>query len=742
VAKSGTLTVKVLGDAGPFQKTMGGLGPMAGKAFAAVGIAAAAGAAKAMTSFVGFERQMNEVFTLLPGISQDAMGEMTDQVKGFSKEFGVLPDKVVPALYQSLSAGVPKDNVFEFLETAQKAAKGGVTDITTAVDGISSVVNAYGSEIVDATQASDLMFTAVRLGKTNFEQLSASLSNVTPIASGLGVSFEDVSAALASMTAKGTPTAQATTQLRSLFVELSKAGGKTAKTFEDMAGKSFQEFIAAGGNTSEALDIMKKAADESGVELQDLFGSVEAGAAALSLASGTSFADNIAEMGDAAGATDAAFDQMMTGLGPVIDRLKAFAAVAMIEIGQKLAPVLMGAMTRVGEAFAIVSDWWNTNSPVILGKIGEVRSAIMAWIDEVRPAIESWVTNVLGSVTTWWEANGPTIIALAEDLRAGIATAIDGIVTAVQFVVDEWDKFKVAIGVAVAIMIPHFVALAVSSVVNSAIVVASWVATHVQAMASAVIHSAQVVIMIAKWVALAVASVAQAAIVVASWVATGVAAVAAAVVQTAQVAVMVAKWIALGVVATAQAAVVAAAWVISMGPIALVVAAVAGLAVAFVKNWETIRSAVLTGVMFVVDKFLFLVEKVVGAAASAFGWVKGIGPKLEEAAQAVARFREDVNAELAAIRDKTVNVRIVRHDVTISSTRGGAAMTGPSAFHAGGIVRADRAGGDVLIRARDGERVSTPTEPDHGTGMPDPDAWGRQAARSYSAEMRRLARAG
>jgi hypothetical protein len=56
---------------------------------------------------------------------------------------------------------------------------------------------------------------------------------------------------MATMTAKGVPTAQATTQLRQLFVDLSKAGGKTAKVFEETAGKSFQEFIAAGGDTAD-----------------------------------------------------------------------------------------------------------------------------------------------------------------------------------------------------------------------------------------------------------------------------------------------------------------------------------------------------------------------------------------------------------------------------------------------------------------------------------------------------------
>jgi hypothetical protein len=144
-------------------------GPAAKRAGDKMSKAAAAGFAagaaligKGVLDFGGFEKGMNEVFTLLPGISGSAMDAMSDDVKSFATEFKVLPTDVVPALYQSLSAGVPSDNVFAFIETAQKLAKGGVTDLTTSVDGLSSVVNAYGSDVLSAEDASDKMFTTVK----------------------------------------------------------------------------------------------------------------------------------------------------------------------------------------------------------------------------------------------------------------------------------------------------------------------------------------------------------------------------------------------------------------------------------------------------------------------------------------------------------------------------------------------------------------------------------------------------
>ena len=311
----------------------------------------AAGAAfyKLSQQAIGFEQQMNEVFTLLPGISDKAMAEMGSQVKGFAKEFGALPDKVVPALYQSLSAGVPPDNVFAFLEVAQKAAIGGVTDLTTAVDGITSVVNAYGAEVIDAGKASDLMFTAVRLGKTTFQELSGSLYNVLPTAAALGVRFEDVTAAMASMTAQGVPTSVATTQMRQLLVELSKDGGKAAMAFQKLSGESFRDFIANGGNVIEALTLMQEEAKKNNLGINDLFSSVEAGNAALALSGDNAlkYAENLREMNLAAGATSEAFDTMESGTGRALEKFQAQWAVLMLELGEKFLPIITDTLVPI-----------------------------------------------------------------------------------------------------------------------------------------------------------------------------------------------------------------------------------------------------------------------------------------------------------------------------------------------------------------------------------------------------------
>lgn len=324
---------------------------------AVAGIGATAFIASSTNDFINFEQSMREVFTLLPGISREAMDDMSEQVKKASLDMGVLPEETVPALYQALSAGVPKDNVFDFLNKANMAATGGVTSLETAVDGLTTVVNSYGSDVIDAGKASDLMFTAVKAGKTTFEELSNSLYNVLPTASASGVAFEDITAALATMTSQGVPTASATNKISKSIQELSDKSTAVGKKFDKVSGKSFKQFIAEGGNMQGALQLLEKYANDTGVGVNELFSSVEAGSAAIALTGkGTEkFSSSLKEMENSLGATEAAFNTMEESFADVLEDLKVKFAVMKLTVGKFGAIVLtnvIGAFEKLGSVIS------------------------------------------------------------------------------------------------------------------------------------------------------------------------------------------------------------------------------------------------------------------------------------------------------------------------------------------------------------------------------------------------------
>ena len=291
---------------------------------------------------IDFDNGMRQVATMLPKLSKDGFGSLKQETLDFAKEIGKVPGEVIPALYNALSAGIPKENVFDFLRTASSSAVAGVSDLTTSVDGLSSVVNAYGSEVLNVNEASDIMFATLKLGKTDFTQIANTVSNVIPVASAIGVKFHDIGAAIAVMTAQGTPTAKATTQIRQALVELNKEGSIAYETFKKITGKTFREFIEGGGNLQEALNLMSETASYNKKEVTSLFSSVEAGSAVLSLSgkNASKFKDALEEVKNSVGATSEAFQKIDDGPARKFERIKAEVDSLIIELGNSLLPVV------------------------------------------------------------------------------------------------------------------------------------------------------------------------------------------------------------------------------------------------------------------------------------------------------------------------------------------------------------------------------------------------------------------
>jgi hypothetical protein len=162
----------------------------------------------------------------------------------------------------------------------------------TIADLATSAVNAYGASQLDGAKAVDVLAEAVRLGKLEPAELAASMGDVLPLASALGVRFDEVGAAMAGMSKTGTDAATASTQLRGIFNALVKPTSEANRALESMglSAAGLREQVREKGLLS-VLQTLTKEFDGNLEATADVFGNVRALTGVLDLM-GSSAAEN------------------------------------------------------------------------------------------------------------------------------------------------------------------------------------------------------------------------------------------------------------------------------------------------------------------------------------------------------------------------------------------------------------------------------------------------------------------
>lgn len=286
-------------------------------------ITAAIGTASVAVMKLGSEfEQANAKASTLFGDAQVDMTQYQGKMLELSTKTGLAASELGNTMYDALSAGIPaSDDMSEalgFLEKNTKLAKAGFTDVNTATTATAKVLNAYKMDVSETDRIHKVLMQTQNKGITTVNELGSVLSQVTPTASAMGVSFEQVGAALAGMTAQGTPTAQATTQLNQLIAELGKNGTQANKAMMDMyegmgyGKKSFKELMDEGVTLVDIIVDMEGYAKENDKSLIDMFGSLEAGKAALSMAgdNAITFTNNLEAMKTKTDVVGEAYDKV------------------------------------------------------------------------------------------------------------------------------------------------------------------------------------------------------------------------------------------------------------------------------------------------------------------------------------------------------------------------------------------------------------------------------------------------
>lgn len=347
------------------QRSTNGLSDALGRSRIALGAAAAgfvgfiASAGNAVGSARELERSLAEIKTLLN--DPDQLAPITKAVKEFAAQYGTKQREQAAAYYQTISAGFTSvADSAEVVDAANKLAVGGVTDTRTAVDGLTSVLNAYNLQADQSTRISDIFFSAVKNGKTTVDEMAGAVGRVTPLAAQLGVGFEGVAASIATLTAGGLETSEAVTQLRGILSSIIKPTDDARKAAAELGVQFDTDALRAKGLAGFLQDVTTAAGGNEEV-LGRLFGQVDALGGVLGLTGDQAkrFAGNLLAARDSAGATEEAFNKVNETGDRVFARLAAQFDIAKTTVGNFISSALIPlatAATGVLEAFNALPD--------------------------------------------------------------------------------------------------------------------------------------------------------------------------------------------------------------------------------------------------------------------------------------------------------------------------------------------------------------------------------------------------
>ena len=368
----------------------------------------AAGAAATKMAF-DFDKSMTSIQALV-GVSAEEVGKMGEAAKKMALDAGKGANEAAEAMFFITSAGLRGAKAMDVLDMSLKAAAIGLGETKTIADLSTSALNAYGEENLSASGATDILTAAVREGKLEASQLAGAMGGVIPIASNMGIGFDQVGAAMAAMSKTGTSASEGATQLNAILASLKKPTDGAVKALETMGmtTESVQSSLKEDGLLS-TLEMLQQGLKQTGQDTTAIFPNIRALKGVLDL-TGAGLEDNrkvFDALSKSMGATDKAFQA--TSQSASFKMTKGLNAMksSLLEVGQVILVSVAPVVEKLGNFFTSLSEKFKALSPttkkIIIAFVGIVAAlgpviAIIGTLMTMAPAIGAAFTVMTGPI--------------------------------------------------------------------------------------------------------------------------------------------------------------------------------------------------------------------------------------------------------------------------------------------------------------------------------------------------------
>lgn len=330
----------------------------------------------------------------LAGVTGDEVAGLKESIKGLASETGRGPQELADALYFLRSSGLDSAKAMDALEQSAKASAAGLGNTATIADAVSSAMNAYAKSGLTAARATDVLVATARAGKAEPEQLAASMGRVLPLASQLGVTFEDTGAAIAALSLSGNDAAASSTLLTNILSKLLKPSQQASESLDavGLSTDGIRQMIADKGLLGTLETLRAKLGDAGFTRFLEDAQAVQGG-----LALTGENVDNVRRI----------FDELRHSQGATADAFKTWAGSDLAKNQRAMADLKVSVL-QLGEAIAPIAANVANFASVVLRAFTSLPSGAQAAIvafagiaAATGPAIKA-ATNL----STAWSALG------------------------------------------------------------------------------------------------------------------------------------------------------------------------------------------------------------------------------------------------------------------------------------------------------------------------------------------------
>ena len=447
-----------------------------------IGALTAVGAFVPLKQFADWEKGIMSVYTLMGKNDIEQFGGKLKEISKDAIRMGFAAEDANKGLFDTISALGVSDKSLALYKQSMILAKGGCTELSIAIDGMTSVVNAYGRETTNATKVAESFYTAQQYGKTTVGELASNVGKVAPIAKAAGVSFEELLATMSALTLGGLKTDEATTALRGALSALIKPSKEAEETLQSL-GVPYGMLQIRQKGLRYTLEKLNEASKKHPELMASAIPNTRAFTAVMALSGDKlKIIDNImSDIGKnmtSGNGLMAAFKNMGKTGSATIAQVSGEMTAAMIQLGEVLAPYLLPLIRGFGLLVKKLAELSPKITPIIDGFISAA-NGVKTLLQYLKPLVvllpivtglftgfavykavqflqmmrvqaalfgmvlkSQLIPSILASIPAIWSQT----VALLANPIFWIPAAIAAAITAGFLLIKNWDTIKEAFG--------------------------------------------------------------------------------------------------------------------------------------------------------------------------------------------------------------------------------------------------------------------------------------------------------